>query len=170
MNIVIANRQRTRKINARLLKEIAETLLADMKISGAELGIHLVAAREMTLINGTFLRHKGPTDVITFDYANEGRAGSPLPADGAHGATRPTLHGEIFVCVDEAVLQAKKFKTTWQSEIVRYLVHGILHLLGHDDRHAAARRKMKREENRRLAGLSKKFSLAQIGGASKLRA
>jgi len=169
MNVVIANRQRARKINARLLKEIAEALLVEFKIEKAELGINLVPAREMTLINGTFLRHEGPTDVITFDYANEGRTGSPLPADGAHGMTRPTLHGEIFVCVDEAVLQAKKFKTIWQSEIVRYLIHGILHLLGHDDRHAAARRKMKREENRRLAGLSKKFCLAQIGGASRLR-
>jgi probable rRNA maturation factor len=71
--------------------------------------------------------------------------------------------------VDEAFSQSKKFKTTWQSEIVRYLVHGVLHLLGHDDLQAAARRRMKREENRRLAGLSRKFSLAQIGGASKLR-
>jgi ssRNA-specific RNase YbeY (16S rRNA maturation enzyme) len=43
-----------------------------------------------------------------------------------------------------------------------------LHLLGYDDLHAAARRRMKREENRRLAGLSRKFNLAQIGGASKL--
>jgi len=169
MNVVIANRQRARKINARLLKEIAEALLADLKIGGAELGINLVAAREMTLINETFLKHEGSTDVITFDYANEGRTGSPLPADGAPGVTRPALHGEIFVCVDEAVSQAKLFETTWQSEVVRYLVHGILHLLGHDDCRAAARRKMKREENRRLAGLSKKFCLAQIGGASKLR-
>ena len=169
MNVIIANRQRARKINARLLKEIAEALLVEFKIEKAELGINLVPAREMTLINGTFLRHEGPTDVITFDYANEDGVGSPLPADGAHGMTRPTLHGEIFVCVDEAVLQANMFKTTWQSEIVRYLIHAILHLLGHDDRHAAARRKMKREENRRLTGLSKKFCLAQIGGASKLR-
>jgi ssRNA-specific RNase YbeY (16S rRNA maturation enzyme) len=45
-----------------------------------------------------------------------------------------------------------------------------LHLLGHDDHLAAARRKMKREENRLLAGLSRKFCLAQIGGASKLSA
>ena len=52
---------------------------------------------------------------------------------GAHGVTRATLHGEIFICVDEAVLQARKFRTSWQSEIVRYLVHGVLHLLGHDD-------------------------------------
>jgi probable rRNA maturation factor len=169
MNIVITNRQRTRKINARLLKKIAEVLLADLKIGEAELGINLVAAREMTLINETFLRHEGSTDVVTFDYADDGRAGSPLPADGARGVTRPNLHGEIFICMDEAMTQSQKFKTTWQSEIVRYIVHGILHLLGHDDRRVTARRKMKCEENRRLAHIAKKFSLAQIGGASKLR-
>jgi probable rRNA maturation factor len=161
MKIAIVNRQGARKINARMLKEIMEALLADLKIEEAELGINLVAAREMTLINETFLRHEGSTDVITFDYSN---------AECGVRSAELNLHGEIFVCVDEAVLQAIKFKTTWQSEIVRYLVHGVLHLLGHDDRHADARRKMKREENCRLAGLSRKFSLAQIGGASKLRA
>jgi probable rRNA maturation factor len=161
MNIVIANRQRVRKINARLLKEIAGALLADLELEKAELGITLVAAREMTLINETFLQHEGSTDVITFDY---------LKSECGVRSAESKVHGEIFVCVDEAVSQAKKFKTTWQSEIVRYLVHGVLHLLGHDDSRPAARRKMKREENRRLAGLSEKFSLAQIGGATKLRA
>jgi probable rRNA maturation factor len=161
MNIVIANRQRARKINSRLLKKIAEALLADLKIKEAELGINLVATREMTLINEVFLRHEGSTDVITFDHSN------PEARSREQGAR---LHGELFICVDEAILQADKFKTKWQAEIVRYIVHGVLHLLGHNDLYAAARRKMKREENRRLAGLSRKFSLAQIGGASKLRA
>jgi probable rRNA maturation factor len=171
MNVVIANRQRARKINSRLLKKITEALLADLEIGEAELGVSLVAAREMTLINETFLQHEGPTDVITFDYG----LGVP-PSDGAvlkrRNRLKPelqALHGEIFICVDEAIGQAKIFKTTWQSEIVRYLVHGVLHVLGHDDHNAAARRKMKREENRLLAGLSRKFCLAQIAGASKLR-
>jgi len=44
-----------------------------------------------------------------------------------------TLLGEIYICVDEAVLQARKFGTSWQSEVIRYLVHGVLHLLGFDD-------------------------------------
>jgi rRNA maturation RNase YbeY len=102
--------------------------------------------------------------------ANAGRAGSPLPADGAHGVTRPTLHGELFICVDEAVLQAKNFKTSWQSEIVRYVVHGVLHLLGHDDLKPGLRRKMKREENRLVRLLARRFSLAQRSGAVKLGA
>jgi probable rRNA maturation factor len=174
MNVVIANRQRTRKINLRLLKEIAKVLLADLKIEKAELGINLVATREMTLINKTFLRHEGSTDVITFDYTEKVARASRLHNKSLKREIRrrdacTTLSGEIFVCVDEAILQARKFRTTWQSEIARYLVHGVLHLLGHDDRHAAARSRMKRKENRRLAGLSKKFSLAQISGASKLR-
>jgi probable rRNA maturation factor len=174
MNIVIASRQRTRKINPRRLKQIAEALLADLRIGEAELGINLVAAREMTLINETFLRHEGSTDVITFDYSDSAGDGArsfkKKKLEPPHVGSCNCIYGEIFICVDETILQAKKFKTTWQSEIVRYLVHGVLHLLGHDDRNAATRRKMKREEKRRLAGLSEKFSLAQIGGASKLRA
>jgi probable rRNA maturation factor len=74
------------------------------------------------------------------------------------------------VCVVEAVLQARRFKTSWQSEIVRYIVHGVLHLIGHDDLKPQLRRRMKREENRLQRSLAKKFSLAQIGGGSKLRA
>ncbi len=167
MNIVIANRQRTRKINLRLLKEIAEALLADLKIEEAKLGINLVAAREMTLINETFLRHEGSTDVITFNYADNVARASRLHKNSLKREIRrrdacATLCGEIFVCVDEAILQADKFKTTWQSEIVRYLVHGVLHLLGHDDRHTAARRRMKREENRWLRELSRRFALSKL--------
>jgi probable rRNA maturation factor len=74
------------------------------------------------------------------------------------------------VCVDEAILQAKNFKTSWQSEVVRCVVHGVLHLLGHDDLKADLRRKMKREENRLMRSLAKSFSLAQLARAGKLRA
>jgi probable rRNA maturation factor len=156
VSIIIANRQQTKKIDTRLLKQIVNELLAELKIPKAILGINLVAAPEMTLVNEAFLKHTGSTDVITFDYTEK--------TEGT------ILAGEIFVCVDEAIAHAKKFKTTWQSEIARYIVHGVLHLLGHDDHRVAARQKMKREENRLLHMLSKKFSLAQIGGGSKLRA
>jgi probable rRNA maturation factor len=159
VNIVIANRQRTKKINKRLLRQITGAVLAELKISHAKLGINLVAAPEMTLVNETFLKHAGSTDVITFGYLNsESRIQNP----------ELQLHGEFFVCVDDAITQAKSFKTSWQSEIVRYIVHGALHLLGHDDHRVAARRRMKQEENRLLRRLSKKFSLAQIAGRSKI--
>ncbi len=169
MSVVIANRQRKKKINPGRLKEITEALLAELKTTEAELGVNLVGAREMALVNETFLQHEGATDVITFDHA-EGRAGSPLPADGAHGVTRPTIHGELFICVTVAVAQAKEFKTTWQSELVRYIVHGVLHLLGYDDLKPALRREMKREENRLMRHLEKRFSLAQVSRTVKIGA
>ena len=80
------------------------------------------------------------------------------------------LHGELFVCVDDAVWQAKKFGSSWQSEIIRYIVHGILHLLGHDDLKPHLRRRMRRDENRLVRALSRRFSLAQIGRTPKIGA
>jgi len=159
MNIVIANRQRTKRINARLLKQIVDALLAELAVTEAELGINLVAAREMTLVNETFLNHTGSTDVITFDHTEKRRA---------KGRKSKELHGELFICIDDAIAQAKEFKTNWQSEIVRYVVHGVLHLLGYDDLKPQLRRRMKREENRLVRELSARFSLAQVARTTKI--
>ena len=161
MSVAIANRQRTRKINLRLLKNIVSALLAELEIENAEISICLVEAQEMKRLNETFLRHAGSTDVITFDYS---APSSPTPD------ASPKVHGEIFVCTDEAVLQARKFGTNWQSETVRYIVHGALHLLDFDDSSAAARRKMKREENRLLGGLARRFSLAHLSRPARITA
>jgi probable rRNA maturation factor len=163
MNVVIANRQRTKKINTRLLRQIVGGLFAELKITEAELGINLTAAPEMTLVNETFLQHEGSTDVITFDHAVAEKR-------KAESGKQKPLHGELFVCVDEAVLQAKKFGVNWQSEVVRYIVHGVLHLLGHDDLRADLRRKMKREENRLVRLLARRFALAQLSRPAKMGA
>jgi probable rRNA maturation factor len=167
MSVTIANRQRVRKINLRLLKKIATVLLAELEIEKAEIGICLVAAPEMTRLNETYLKHRGSTDVIAFDYRDNVEQASSL----SHSKNRkvrdrqdacPTIHGEIFVCLDEAVLQARKFGTSWQSEVVRYIIHGVLHLVGFDDSSAGARRKMKREENRRLREMTRRFPLSKL--------
>ena len=167
MSVTIANRQHVRKINLRLLKKIAAALLTELEIKKAEIGICLVAAPEMTRLNETFLKHKGSTDVITFDYRdNVGQASSLSHSKIRKVRDRqdacPTIHGEIYICMDEAVLQARKFSTSWQSEVVRYIVHGVLHLLGFDDSSAGARRKMKREENRQLREISRRFPLSKL--------
>jgi ssRNA-specific RNase YbeY (16S rRNA maturation enzyme) len=72
-------------------------LLTELEIEKAEIGICLVAAPEMTRLNETFLKHKGSTDVIAFDYRD-----SVLPA-----GCRKYVHGEIFVCMDEAALMIR---------------------------------------------------------------
>jgi probable rRNA maturation factor len=181
MDIVIANRQRVKRIDRHRLQGIASALLEELQLAEVEIGICLVAAPEMTRLNERFLKHQGSTDVITFDYRDE-TAGADVrrltnqkPALGKRNKTPHVvsyngIHGEIFICVDEAIRQARRFGTRWQSEIVRYLVHGTLHLLGFDDAPAVARRRMKREENRLLRRLARRFSLAQLSRPAKLTA
>ena len=148
--IAISNRQRAgaraRKIDLRLFEKITAAALEELEMQMEELSIVLVSAEEMAQINEKFLGHEGPTDVITFDYS-EGNKG---------------LSGEIFICPEVARKQAKEFKTTRQAEAVRYLVHGILHLAGHDDLNPVARKKMKREEGRLVRELSRRFALSKL--------
>jgi len=148
-------RQRVRPVNGKLFRQIARALLVELlEIPEFELGIHLVPASEMAVVNETYLQHGGSTDVITFDHSSA-KLGTP-------NSEKKKLHGEIFICLDDAVTQAREFRTTWQSEVVRYLVHGVLHLLGYDDLNPAARRKMKHAENRLMRELSRLFVLSKL--------
>lgn len=143
VHVTLLNRQRVRKLDVRKLRKMTLTLLSELQVVEAELGVTFVADEEMTLVNETFLQHEGSTDVITFDHTLE-QDSRRKSEETKHNV----LHGELFICVDEAIRQAKRFRTTWRSELTRYIVHGVLHLLGHDDHRAADRFKMKREENR----------------------
>jgi probable rRNA maturation factor len=170
--LALRNRQRVRAVDLPLLRRITRKLLQELIGSQPyQLGIHLVAAREMRRLNEEFLGHKGSTDVITFDYARPA-FGVPRSAfritNVAHQLeTRkpthePFLYGEIFICLDDAVRQARQFRTTWQSELVRYLIHGLLHLHGYDDLTLTARQKMKRQENRSHNAVANEFALSRL--------
>jgi len=131
--LLVRNHQRQRPINARLLQPLLASFLESHLIERS-VEIHLVSAKKMAELNEKWLEHAGATDVITFDY----------------GASEGLINGEIFVCVSEAVAQAPRFHSTWQAEIIRYILHGILHLTGYDDKTPAARKKMKAAENKWL--------------------
>lgn len=145
------NRQRTRRVNRRRLRQLLSTALRDQfHCQDYELGVHLVGVREMSRMNQTFLNHPGPTDVITFDYRT----------------SSTELCGEIFVCLEVACAQSGRFRVTWESELLRYIVHGVLHLQGYDDKKAGDRRIMKRRENQILRRLAALFLLRELGSGS----
>ena len=116
--------------------------------SGGQLAVYFVHAAEMARLNEQFLGHAGSTDVLTFNYQQR--------------SAQEAWCGEIFVSVDDAVASAPRFRASWQLELARYLVHGVLHLRGYDDGRAAARREMKREENRVLKALSRSFDWSKL--------
>jgi probable rRNA maturation factor len=167
--LVLRNRQRTRALSLSFLRRIARHLLEhEFACRQFELAVHLVARPEMTRLNEHYLRHAGATDVITFDYADDREAArSPASARAnAASAKRPeaprALWGEIFICMDAAVTQAQQYRTNWPEEVARYLIHGLLHLHGHDDLRRSARQAMKREENRLLRQVRRRFALRRL--------
>ena len=129
--IVVTNRPRKLRLAAAEIHRVAGAVLAEAGLE-AEVAIHFISARRSAEMNRQFLQHEGPTDILTFDQ----------------GSTAQRLRGELFVCVPEAIRQAREFGATAEAELLRYVVHGLLHLRGFDDVEAARRRVMKREENR----------------------
>jgi probable rRNA maturation factor len=152
-HLQLRNRQRDRTIKLPVLRQISTALLEELlNFSNYELAIHFVSPRTMADLNEKFLNHTGPTDVITFDF-REGY--DPVLA-------QLNLAGEIYICLAVADKQASEFSTTWPEEVARYIVHGVLHLIGHDDLVPDKRRIMKREENRLLEALSRRFDFSEI--------
>lgn len=157
LELTICNRQRARRVDTRLLRQVTTELLVHvLSLESVTLGITLVGAAEMARVNWQFLQHEGSTDVITFDHS-ENQISRRKSA-----TVRREINGELFICIADAVAQARSFRTTWPTELVRYIVHGVLHLLGHDDHGAPARRRMKREENRLVRMLAGRFAFCKL--------
>jgi probable rRNA maturation factor len=155
-NLALRQRQHVRRIDAKPLRQMARFVVADCwGLETFTLGIHLVGTGEITGLNERFLHHAGSTDVITFNYAD---------SSGSAG-----LEGEIFICVEEALSNAHRYQTTWQAELVRYVIHGLLHLRGYDDQEPVARRRMRRQENRWLTVLGRRFVFASVAAAPGLK-
>ena len=88
-------------------------------------------------INKEFLDHDTYTDIITFDYSvgNE-------------------IISEIYVSTDRVEENAKKYKQTFENEIHRVMIHGILHLCGYNDKLAEEKQIMRDKENHYLSLLA----------------
>ena len=170
--VAIRNHQRAVPVNGRQLHRLTRTLLHDLlRKQDVFLEIHLLPRTEMTRLNQTFLGHQGPTDVIAFDYREAAPqasgTGSRSVQDHRSRETRTgqpgtPIHGELFICLAEAVAQARRFRTSWPAELARYVIHGVLHLEGFDDAQPEKRRRMKREEDRLLRELGRRMTLSKL--------
>jgi probable rRNA maturation factor len=84
-------------------------------------------------MNKQFLNHNYFTDIITFDYT-EGKR----------------LSGDIFISIDRVADNAKAYKNTFECELHRVMIHGVLHLMGYKDKTPADEKKMRQKENAAL--------------------
>ena len=91
-------------------------------------------------INKVYLNHDYFTDIITFNY-NQGTI----------------LNGDIYISVDTVRGNAELYNVTFEFEIQRVIIHGILHLVGFDDTTDALKSEMKEQEDKALTLLITKF-------------
>lgn len=85
-------------------------------------------------INRTYLNHDTYTDIITFDYVED-----------------DLVSGDIMISVERVEENAKIFKTTFDQELHRVIIHGIHHLLGQGDKSEAETAAMRKKEEASLA-------------------
>jgi rRNA maturation RNase YbeY len=95
------------------------------------LEINFVSQETIRKVNNEYLSHDYSTDIITFDYSNE----------------RNILDGEIIISLKDAEENSKKYHVTFDNELLRLIIHGILHLLGYDDVTLTKKRVMKKIED-----------------------
>ncbi len=120
---------------------IVRTILMREGVRDASLNIIFVSSRKIRSLNRQYLRRDYVTDVLAFDSSDDTRPGQ--------------VSGDIAICVDMALRNAKAYQTSLDRELVLYVAHGILHLLGFDDHKPADIRKMRRKEAEVLRYLGK---------------
>ena len=120
------------KVDKRLAHSLIVKLAKELDFKLNSLNVNFVDADYLLEINREYLKHNYHTDIITFNYSG----------------SNDFLEGEIFISISEAIANSLKYDVHLGSEIVRLIVHGILHLVGYDDKESKDKRKMKKEENR----------------------
>jgi probable rRNA maturation factor len=128
-------------IDLRRLKSTARKLLRSAGKPAGELSLLLTGDAQVRELNRTHRGKDEATDVLSF----------PSLRQGQRQAGPDAFLGDIAISVDTARRQAAQYDATLQNEVNRLLIHGLLHLLGHDHIEAAERAAMEAEE-RRLAG------------------
>ncbi|MFA6424239.1 MAG: rRNA maturation RNase YbeY [Candidatus Magasanikbacteria bacterium] len=107
------------KYSAKDLQKIAlKTARKEKKIMGM-VEVNMVGDKEMTKLNFNYRGKKCPTDVLSFAWEED-------------KTIRSKILGQIYICYPQIKRQAREWKIKEQEELSRMLIHGLLHLVGHD--------------------------------------
>jgi probable rRNA maturation factor len=140
MPVYLSNATRKTGLDFRAIERTVDALLAAIDEGGSSVSVSFVRDPKIRELNRTFRGLDKPTDVLSFPLVE--------PDDAYSGAER--LLGDIVISVDTARRQAADYDAPLDREIARLLIHGVLHLLGHDHLEPVERAAMEAEE-RRLA-------------------
>jgi probable rRNA maturation factor len=130
IEIAIADQQTELELDQELLRKAIRMVIEDAGIARAEISLAVVDDQTIARLNEEYLDHQGPTDVLSFLLEREG----------------DMLEGEVIVGAQTARRQASRFDWPAENELLLYVIHGTLHLVGYDDATADQRAAMQEKE------------------------
>ena len=100
------------------------------------LGLNYIFCSDQYLLelNQQYLQHQTFTDIITFDHSEDNNM----------------LEGDIFISIDRVIENAKNFDVTFEHELKRVIIHGVLHLIGYKDKSKTDQKIIREKENNYL--------------------
>jgi probable rRNA maturation factor len=136
--IAIATPQETVAVDRKRVREIARAVLDGEGVADAEISLAFVDNATIHTLNKRYLDHDEPTDVLSF----------PLSEPGAK-----RLAGELVIGAEVAQAQAQERGHDVQQELALYVIHGLLHLCGYDDKTDEGAQEMRGRERHYLGAL-----------------
>jgi probable rRNA maturation factor len=135
--IEVTNQQSALAVQPSLLERAAANVLQGERIQAATVSIAVVDDETIRDLNRRYLEHDYATDVLSFTLERDERC----------------LEGEVVVSAETAVRAGAQFGWSANDELLLYVVHGVLHLVGFDDQTAPEREAMRGMERKYLGAL-----------------
>jgi probable rRNA maturation factor len=114
----------------RKVVRIIGKVIAEEKKTSGDLNVIITCDKQLREINVVFLEHDFNTDVITFNY-NQGNV----------------INGEIYISIETVFENAVNYNVSLNIEVLRVIIHGVLHLVGYDDKSVEQKKQMREMEN-----------------------
>ncbi|SDK79881.1 rRNA maturation RNase YbeY [Catalinimonas alkaloidigena] len=116
--------------NASFSRKVLRSIFAFFDVPITHLNFIFMSDEALLQVNIDYLNHNYFTDVITFDYSEE-----------------EAIEGDIFISIDRVLDNSKTQNTSFENELHRVMIHGVLHLLGMEDSTKPLKSLMRMQEN-----------------------
>lgn len=154
-------------VDKRKLRALARTTMKALGVGDHELAVTLTGSTAIKKLNNEYRGKNKPTDVLSFPQAS---FKAPLRVEKPHKsrARGPKLLGDVIISLPEAAKNAKSIGQKLDREVCFLLVHGILHLCGHDHMEPDEEEVMLAQQDVLMSRLAKGRAGPRWLGAAKL--
>ncbi len=118
------------KLRKNHVKKYIKYLIIKEKQQNGDISLILCSDKYLLDINNKYLNHNYFTDIITFNYVEDS-----------------VISGDLFISIDRVKKNAKEYNVSWMEELYRVIFHGLLHLIGYNDKTGDEKKIMREKED-----------------------